>query len=71
MKKVCTINFYSHVNTDAKTEKEYYMVELEIVNEITGAVKWAAYTGDTRQAAMGKAKAQATKAEKRFISVYG
>lgn len=71
MKKVCTINFYFHVNTGAKTAKECYMVELEIINEITGAVKWSAYTGDTRRAAMIKAKAQATKAEKRFIRVYG
>lgn len=71
MKRVCTINFYSHVNMGAKTAKECYIVELEIINEITGAVKWAAYTGDTRRAAMIKARTQATKAEKRFIRVYG
>lgn len=71
MKKVCTIKFYPHVNMDAKTEKECHMVELEIINEITGAVKWAVYTGESRRAAMIKAQAQATKAEKRFIRVYG
>ena len=71
MEKICTVNFYNHVNLASESEKERFCCEVEFINEITQAVVWKCYFADTRKKAATKAQAQATKFQNRMIRIYG
>lgn len=66
LQKLCTINFYPHLNLSSASPATRFCCEIEIINELTGAVAWKVYTGETQAKANAKAQAQATKAQNRI-----
>jgi len=71
MKKICTVNYYPHINLASASGKDKFCCEIECINEITKAVVWKCYFGDTQRKASAIAQAQATKFQNRMIRIYG
>lgn len=65
MKKELTINWYHYINFDGN-----HVVELEIINQITGAIEWKLYTGKNRKDVTAKAKRIETIEVNRFNRIY-
>lgn len=65
MEKAITCNWYHYIDFDGK-----HAIELEFVNNFTGAVAWKRYTAATRKAVNAKAQREETRVFNRAARIY-
>ena len=65
MEKVITCKWYHYIDFDGK-----HTIELEFINNLTGAVVWKKYTAATRKAVNAKAQREETRVINRAARIY-
>ena len=65
MEKAITCKWYHYIDFDGK-----HAIELEFINNLTGAVAWKRYTATTRKAVNAKAQREETRVFNRAARIY-
>ena len=65
MEKFLTVNWYYYIDFENE-----HTIEMEFINNITGAVGWKMYKGKTKKAVQAKAKREETRITNIFARIY-
>lgn len=65
MNKVITCNWYHYIDFDG-----FHTIEMEFINNVTGAVRWKMYKAETRKKVQAKAKREETRIVNKAMRIY-